>query len=157
MADETGDKKEKKGLPLALQAGVFLLLTAGAAGGGWFAGNILGEQSAETAALHENSAEEEEGNEPLSVLPMPSITTNLAPPSDVWARLEADLIFAGEPDEALVAKIHRDMFAFIRTVKAHQIEGASGFRHFRSDLEDIARIRSDGKVTGLIIKTLLFE
>ena len=45
----------------------------------------------------------------------------------------------------------------MRTVKLHQIEGASGFQHLKADLEERAAIRSDGHVKQVLIRTLLFE
>ena len=50
-----------------------------------------------------------------------------------------------------------DFLAFVRTLKLHQIEGASGFQHFKADLEDRAAIRSGGHVKQVLIRTLLFE
>lgn len=45
----------------------------------------------------------------------------------------------------------------MRTVKLDQIQSASGFRHLKSDLEERADIRSDGRIKRVLIKTFLFE
>ena len=53
--------------------------------------------------------------------------------------------------------IHQDLLAFVRTVKMHQIEGASGFQHLKADLGERASIRSGGHAKAVLIRTLLFE
>ena len=60
-------------------------------------------------------------------------------------------------DPGLADAIHQDLLAFVRTVKMHQIEGASGFQHLKADLAERASIRSDGHVKAVLIRTLLFE
>jgi flagellar FliL protein len=57
----------------------------------------------------------------------------------------------------MVRTIHEDILAYMRTVTLQQVQGASGFRHLKTDLEERARIRSDGLATQLMIRTLLFE
>ena len=135
------------------------VLTAGAIGGGWFLGDMLGAEAGEARASAAQAAEQAAGEfeSALALYPMPVMTTSLAAPSDVWVRLEATLLFDGVVDEAVGEQVHQDVFAFLRTVKPYQIEGASGYRHFRSDLEDIARIRSEGKVKGVLLRALMFE
>jgi flagellar FliL protein len=102
-----------------------------------------------------------EGKEAVSSLPnvvmLPSITTNMAAPDETWVRMELAIIFDGPPEPVLTEAIHQDLLAFMRTVKLHQMDGASGLIHLRADLEDRVRIRSEGKVTGVLIRTLLFE
>lgn len=86
------------------------------------------------------------------------ITTNLAAPSDIWARMEVTVQFDVPPtDPTIVDMIHQDLLSFMRTVKMHQIEGASGILHLKADLEDRASVRSDGHVKHVFIRTLLFE
>ena len=58
---------------------------------------------------------------------------------------------------SLADAIHQDLLAFVRTVKMHQIEGASGFQHLKADLEERASIRSGGHAKQVLIRTLLFE
>ena len=89
---------------------------------------------------------------------LPPITTNLAAPSDIWLRLELNVVLDEPPDDpGLADTIHQDLLAFVRTVKMHQIEGASGFQHLKADLAERASIRSDGHVKAVLIRTLLFE
>jgi len=45
----------------------------------------------------------------------------------------------------------------VRTVKLHQIEGASGYQHLKADLEERAALRSEGHAKQILIRTLLVE
>lgn len=160
-----------KGPSLIVQLAVLLVMTATAVGGGWFAGNYLGNeagQEAAGAAAHAAPAadhgapagEAEEGEEapanPLLV-PLEVMTTNLAAPSKVWARLELSLLLDEPLSQDMIETIHQDLFAYVRTLRLHQIEGASGYQHLKADLEERARIRSDGHVKQILVRTLLFE
>jgi flagellar FliL protein len=161
-----------KGPSLILQLAVLVVMTAAAVGGGWFAGGYLGkaggqEGAAETkahappqdhgapATAEGGHGEEAEAN-PLLVA-LPPMTTNLAAPSRVWVRMELTLLLDTPQPSDLIEAIHQDLFAYMRTLKLHQIEGASGYQHLKSDLEERAAIRSDGHVKQVLIRTLLFE
>jgi len=155
-----------KGPSLVVQAAVLLGMTAAAIGLGWVSGQYLyGRESAakaETSANegHEAPAKAESGHGQASAgteVQLPAITTNLAAPSDMWVRMEASVVLDVPQPQALVDDIHQDLLAFLRTVKVHQIEGASGFQHLKADIEERARIRSDGHVKQVLIRTLLFE
>jgi flagellar FliL protein len=90
-------------------------------------------------------------------LELKPITANIAAPEDVWVRLELAVLFADDTDEELAEQIHQDILAYIQTIKLYQVEGASGIRHFRRDINDLARIRSRDRVKGVLIRALLFE
>ena len=81
----------------------------------------------------------------------------MAGPTGTWVRLELALVFSGDADLSVAQTIQQDILAYMRTVKIHQVEGASGFHHLRTDLMERASLRSDGKVTDILIRTLLFE
>ncbi|MBN9074672.1 MAG: hypothetical protein BGN87_22015 [Rhizobiales bacterium 65-79] len=173
---EQEEAPAKSGPSLVVQIAVLLVMTVAAVGMGWFSGGYLnstrGSEATETgkptrvdkahvkttdkAATKKDGKENTEGEEP-SVLPIEAITTNLAAPSDIWVRMELSLVFDGNPDAAVAEQIHQDFLAFMRTVKLPQVEGASGFQHLKEDLEERARIRSNGRVKKILIKTLLFE
>jgi flagellar FliL protein len=167
-ADEA---KPKKGPGLVIQLVVLLVLTAATAGAGWFFGGMLGASvqpppaeeaaSADHAPADAHGAPEgghgEGGGAPVRVYPLEPITTNLADPTEIWVRLELALVFADVPDPELAETVHQDILAYMRTVKARQIERPSGFQHLRSDLDERARVRSDGKVKQVLIRTMLFE
>ena len=78
-------------------------------------------------------------------------------PSETWIRLELAVRFAGVPEPQMVEQIHQDLLAFVRTLRLEQIEGPSGFIHFKSDLAERAAIRSDDAAKAVLIKVLLFE
>ena len=85
------------------------------------------------------------------------ITTNLAAPADVWIRLEASVLYDVPQATTVSDDIHQDLLALVRTLKMHQIEGASGYQHLKADLEERAAIRSGGHAKQVLIKTLLLE
>jgi len=58
---------------------------------------------------------------------------------------------------AMTDDIHQDILAMVRTLKLHQIEGASGYQHLKADLEERAAIRSGGHAKQILIRTLLLE
>ncbi|MCV0393753.1 MAG: flagellar basal body-associated FliL family protein [Rhizobiaceae bacterium] len=165
----------KPGPSMIVQIAVLLVMTAVAAGIGFASAGFIappvaagGEDHAKQGTGHAadkkghgDEKKNEEGHDAVSVLPnavtLPTVTTNLASPSDIWARMELVLVFDGPPEPALTETIHQDLLAFLRTVKMQQIEGASGFQHLRADIEDRVRTRSDGKVSRVLIRTLLFE
>ena len=162
----------KTGPSLITQIGALLGVTALAVGVGWLAGNYLNGESAGKAApdapekvmpahreAEAQKREEGDGAEPASptVVQLAGITTNLAAPSNVWIRMEASIVLDEPQDAGLSERVHQDFLAFVRTLKLHQIEGASGFQHFKADLEERAAIRSNGHVKQVLIRTLLFE
>jgi flagellar FliL protein len=94
------------------------------------------------------------------LVPLPPVTTNLAGGSRVWVRLEATLVMEeglGDKTLPLANKIAEDIVAYLRTVTPEQLEGASGFQHLREDLNDRIRIRSEGKVSDILIQTMIIE
>ena len=174
----------KSGPSIVIQIAILLVMTAAAIGIGWFSGSYLNgtvvrapaaaEAEAEAAAKpakveghgteagghgeakDEHGAAKDAGN-PL-LLDLPPIMTNIAAPSDIWLRVELSVIFDEPPtDPGMADAIHQDLLAFVRTVKMHQIEGASGFQHLKADLGERASIRSGGHAKEILIRTLLFE
>lgn len=152
------------GPSLAIQIAVLLAITAAAIGLGWLSGQYLnGRAEAQKAALTAQTQEGvEAGGEHAPAMRdtevlLPPITTNLAAPTTTWVRLEASIVLDERQPETLADEIHQDLLAFLRTVRLHQVEGASGFQHLKADLEERARIRSDGHVKQVLIRTLIFE
>jgi flagellar protein FliL len=150
-----------KGPSLLVQMAVLLGMTAAAIVLGWASGIYLNGSSdpAEPiTAAHGDVAAAGAGAEAArTVIPLASITTNLAAPEQVWIRLEASVVLDEPQPPELIETIHQDLLAYLRTVKLHQVEGASGFQHLKADLEERAKIRSDGHVKQFLIRTLLFE
>lgn len=185
ITDET--EPVKKGPSMVVQIVIMLVLTLLALGLGWGAGMYLKKQAGPTTAEapaapapaevdHEkkddHGAKDEHGageakaeadghgkaapGAPV-VIPLEPITTNLASPTTTWVRLEVSIVSEGPPAPGLADIMQQDILAYMRNVKLHQIEGPSGFQHLRDDLDERARIRSEGHVNRVLIRTLLFE
>lgn len=96
----------------------------------------------------------------MMVVPMAPITTNLQSSGRTWIRIEASaLVHADVADKApaLVAKVSEDIVSYLRTVSMEQLEGPSGFQHLTEDLNDRARLRSEGKVVEVLVQALIIE
>ena len=97
---------------------------------------------------------------PTDLFEMPPIVTNLGAPKDTWIRLEASIVFDAKSvahPESLADEIAADELAYLRTVSLSQIEGPIGLQNIRQDLNERAAIRSNGKVSELIIRTLVVQ
>lgn len=91
---------------------------------------------------------------------LPPIVTNLAGAGDTWIRLEASMIYdvkALPHPEVLAGEIATDELAYLRTATLTQMEGPIGLQNIRQDLAERAAVRSNGKVTELIIRTLVVQ
>jgi len=152
-----------KGPSLIIQGALLVGLTVAALGIGWGSGMYLSGKQApaepepQVEAVKANEASLSEAQEALGVVYLEPITTNMAGPTGTWVRLEAAVVFDGPTDMLIAQMIQQDVVAYLRTVKIHQIEGASGFQHLRTDLEERAKLRSGGKVSRVLVRTLLFE
>ncbi|MCG6115542.1 MAG: flagellar basal body-associated FliL family protein [Mesorhizobium sp.] len=157
--DATADKP--KGPSLVIQLAVLAVLTAGAIGAGWVSATMIGDrQSPPASEVTPDRATEirtSEMSNGVGIVHIDPITTNLGSPADMWIRLELSLVFTGEPDLAMAELIHQDLLAYLRTIKVHQIQGASGFQHLKGDLSERAQIRSDGVVREVLVRTMLVE
>ena len=141
-----------------------LLLTVVAAGLGGGLGIKLADQVEDAVRLKDSTEEKPAGEPqytgPTHLKPLAPILTNLAEPRDVWIRIESSIVFDDEEiaaDEVLAAKITEDILTYLRTVSLSQIESPSGMQHLREDLIERARIRSAGRVTELVIQTLVLQ
>ncbi len=164
VKDAAAEAAPKSGPSLVVQLGALIGMTIAAAGMGWVSGGFLtgGKSGPETHAAAEGShgaegAHGEEAPHSDTVIPLAAITTSIASPSDVWVRMEVSIVLDEPQAPDLPGIIQQDLLAYIRTVKMHEIEGASGFRHLRQNLDERAAIRSDGHVKQVLIRTLLFE
>lgn len=168
---QEGQAKKKSGL-MALVIPL-VVLTAVGGGGGWVIGNMLAPQvkQAEDAAKAAEAAAGEEGGEdkkdeeglpPISteangVVALEPITTNLAYPSENWIRLEVALMFNGAPDVQIAEAVHQDIMAYLRTVSLQQVEGPRGFQYLKDDLQERVDLRSEGRVSKVMFRTLVIE
>lgn len=157
----------KSGPSLVVQLGALVAMTFAAAGMGWVSGGFLtqGKPDSEVgqapvAGGKSAKKESKDSGEPLAsdtVIPLAAITTSIASPSDMWVRMELSIVLDEPQGEELPDIIQQDLLSYIRTVKMHEIEGPSGFRHLKENLDERAAIRSDGRVKQVLIRTLLFE
>lgn len=154
----------KKGPSTVVQVAVLAAMTVAALGIGWLSGTYLtGTIPGQDTGAHDAHGSEAtqtslaETAAQLGIVYLDPITTNMAGPVDMWVRLEYALVFEGPPDLEIAHLVQQDSLAYLRTLKSHQVDGASGFQHLRADLEERAVLRSDGKVKGILVKTLLFE
>jgi flagellar protein FliL len=150
--------KGKGGIPYIALLIVTLL---GAGVGGFFGMLIPGIVGYEVAQkVQPDQAKPATQASKLSIRMLQPVTTNLANPSTTWIRLEAAALIKedlGGEGELILAKLTEDITAFMRTVALDQIEGPSGFQNLREDLNDRVRVRSNGKVSELLIQALVVE
>jgi flagellar FliL protein len=161
---ETDQPAAPRGPSLVIQLAMLAAMTVAALGAGWFAGSTLKRSEAPPQPprlSHDKKAEAKPEEKPseggLVLADLAPITTNLAAPADVWVRMEASVVFDAPQPDAMKEAIHQDILAFLRTVKMHQVEGASGYQHLKADLRERAAIRSGGHAKDVLIRTLLFE
>tara|TARA_R110002020_G_scaffold65144_1_gene172165 strand:- start:1191 stop:1703 length:513 start_codon:yes stop_codon:yes gene_type:complete len=165
--DETeGTGKKKSGLIVTIAIVLVLSLVAG--GGGWLLGGVLApqvavpeEEAAASVEPHGGAEGEAEGEGEIkareNLVQLEPITTNLSYPSDNWIRIEVSLVFTGDPDDELADQIHQDILAYLRTVSLQQIEGPRGFQYLRDDLRERVKLRSEGRVNDLLLRTFVIE
>jgi flagellar FliL protein len=164
---ETDQQAASKSPSIAVQLGMLAAMTAAAVGIGWLAGGYLKRsetppspppaQADHEADKAELAPEESAVTEGPVLVDLAPITTNLAAPADVWVRMDASILFERPQSLEMKEAIHQDILAFMRTVKLHQVEGASGYQHLKADLRERAAIRSGGQAKDVLIRTLLFE
>lgn len=156
-----------KGPSLVIQVAMLLATTGAALGIGWFSGAYLKSSEAppsipQAVENKSGAAAESEHGDPgrragVTLVELAPITTNLAAPATVWVRMDASLLFDEPQPPEMTEAIHQDLLALLRTLKMHQIEGASGYQHLKADLQERAAIRSGGHAKEVLIRTLLFE
>ena len=71
--------------------------------------------------------------------------------------MEVSVVYDAPQLPVMAEDIQQDLLAYVRTLKMHQIEGASGYQHLKADLEERASIRSQGHAKQVLIRTLLLE
>ncbi|MDP1701093.1 MAG: flagellar basal body-associated FliL family protein [Aestuariivirga sp.] len=150
-----------------------LLLTLIAGGGGFAVATMVGPNvatapQAEVAASdgdHVSKPEEgavgnERGTNTGIIRQLAPIVTNLASPKDVWMRIEVSIVIKPEAkaEQDLIAVRSSDqILALLRTIDLAQIEGPSGFLHFREDVNDLVRESSEHKVAQVLINSMVVE
>ena len=88
------------------------------------------------------------------------IVTNLASPKDVWMRIELSIVIKPEAkaeQDLIAVKSSDQILSLLRTIHLAQIEGPSGFLHFREELNDLVRASSEHKVAQVLISSMVVE
>ncbi|OCW12367.1 flagellar basal body protein FliL [Brucella melitensis] len=163
MSDAAREKDGKaKGSMMGLLAAV-AVLTAIAGGGGWDLGNMIsaGQQASAKPSGKEDKPKPGsfESRSIGAVVPLQPIITNLGIPQTTWVRLEASLVAkpGHEIPPAMAANVSDDFMRFLRSVNLMQLQGAAGLAYLRTDLEERARLRSEGAVDRVFISALVVE
>ncbi len=154
--DDKTEKKASGGISIIALI-LFSLLAAGSgAGFGFVVPDMIQPPASKT---HEKPTDGHEAG-PTKLAGLAPITTNLAKPSTTWIRLEAAIVVEkdlGPDPQVMASKISEDIVGYLRTVSIDQIEGPSGFQHLREDLNDRVRVRSEGKISELVITSMIVE
>jgi hypothetical protein len=122
----------------------------GAAAGGH--GDAAGA-NAKASAAHRGDAK---GH----VKELPAIVTNLSGADRHWVRLQSAIIY--DPDELphiepMIAELSADITAFLGTLDLSNIEGPDGLRRLQEELSERIAIRSERRVRGFLIETLVVQ
>ena len=162
-ADATStEKPKKKTLGAKIVEALFVTLVAGGAGAALAAFTPQPAPENPTGAIlsHTGDATVACGSGSTNIVDIPPIVTNIGAPADTWVRLEASIVFDGKSlahPEIVAAEIAADELAYLRTVSVSQLQGPVGLENIRQDLTDRAVTRSGGKVTELLLKTLVLQ
>lgn len=178
------DEEEPKGPSYLVQALLLLALTALAAGAGFGGGHLFfkgkdggagieaqrvpartghgTDQAASGAGEAGHGSQAADVDEAPAVtngvvIPLDPIVTNIQAPKDVWIRIELAVVAPQQLDQGIVREIHQDLLTYMRTLQLVELDGSSAFLDFKANLLDRANIRSGGKVSAVLIKTLLYE
>ena len=119
-----------------------------------------GGESGHGAPASGHGAESADSGKPAHeyvVVDIPSITTNLADPSDAWIRMELSLVFTEKADQEVAMEVHQDILAYVHTMKLYNLRGGSGYQHLIEDLQERAAIRTEGRVKRVLVRSLILE
>ena len=151
-----------------------VVTSAIAAGVAWFSTDLLAPQgSTDTggkaqhasakgdgyAGAEDKGGHKEEGASG-SFVRMEPVVSNMHGAEEVWMRLELGLIMReGERGlgAAALGEVKDGLIGMLRNTRLSEIEGASGFLHFREDVFDLVRMRTNGKVKDVTILSLVVE
>ncbi len=163
MSDTAIDKNGKAKTSMVGLLAAVAVLTAIAGGGGWYLGGLI---SADQQVAAKSTTKDDkpksgdfESRSIGTIVPLQPIVTNLGIPQTTWVRLEASLVAkpGREIPADMAASVGDDFMSFLRSVNLMQLQGAAGLAYLRADLEERARMRSEGAVDRVFISTLVVE
>ena len=134
-------------------------LTVLAALGGGLVGKLIVARMRGAAPVIE-AAKSSATSLDTEVRELPAIVTNLSDPAEMRVRLQVAIVYAKKGVEnptVMAAQISDDLVAFLKTLTIRQLQGASGLQNLREDLNERAAVRSDGKVTEVVIEALVVQ
>jgi flagellar protein FliL len=136
-----------------------VVLTLVAAAGGWFLGTQLGLSVPAGQAAGAGEKTRPAGTDLPSgnVVALKPILTNVKIPQDVWIRAGIVAKPGEKISDEMAATVAGDFMAFLRTVNLMQLRGAAGLEYLRMDLQERARMRSEGKIEKVYIWALVME
>jgi len=159
----TGENNQGGGMKALILAALLVGIMAALAG--WFLGKQIGEEvtSADLkqnqAAKHADTDKKSDNDSNNELVPLMPIVTNLLAPETAWIRMEISLLVKEgqviEPEQQ--AEISNDFIALLRQMTLAQVKGPTGLMNLREDLLERARIRSEGRVSALLISNLVIE
>jgi flagellar protein FliL len=158
--DDAVPKKKNTLIPMV---GAVVLLSLVGGGGGWLTGKLIAPapkpvEAAAHAPEGEKTGEHEKAATALpNLLELQPILTNIGYPAENLIRLQIGLVFDGAPDPALAETVNQNILNYLRTVSLQQLQGPRGFTYLKGDLEEIASLRSQGRVTKVLIRTFVVE
>jgi flagellar protein FliL len=157
---KTKTDKPKSGLGAFF--GVVIVLAGIAAAGGYSLVNHAMQVATDKSKLDTETAKKSiavEYTGTMQTVPLEPVITNMATP-DSWVRMEASLVYDGADGKLppnLPAEITEDILALMRTLTLGHVSGPSGFLHLKGDIVERANQRSEGRVSDVLIQTLVFE
>lgn len=163
MSDTSPDKTGKKTSSMMGLLVAVAVLTVIAGGGGWYLGEMISTTQHANAPASGKEDKPKQGDFESrtigTVVPLQPIVTNLGIPQTTWVRLEASLVAkpGREIPTDMAAHVGDDFVAFLRSANLMQLQGAAGLAYLRADLEERARLRSEGAVERVFISTLVVE
>lgn len=91
---------------------------------------------------------------------IPPVIASIGKTKQVWIRMELKGL-TGEPEikdePVLMLKISQDILSYLRTLQVRDVQSANGFYLLRTNLTEIARIRSKGVISEIAIQGLIVE
>lgn len=120
------------------------------------AGESEGNETSQQGSAHVGSGNDMGSNTETRFVLGPVIT-NIATPSDVWIRLEAEFKVTQLVSKEIGNEIQQDFAAFFRTLRLEDLEGGSAYNDLKAELLARANVRSGGSIEAIYFKTFLFE
>ena len=142
--------------------GVVLVLAGVAAAGGYSLVDHAMKVATDKSKLDTETAKKSiavEYTGTMQTVALTPVITNMAT-SDSWVRMEASLVYDGADGKLppnLPAEITEDILALMRTLTLGHVSGPSGFLHLKGDIVERANQRSEGRVSDVLIQSLVFE